>query len=291
MWIVVVLVLLTSVTPFPAIVSFRTVWGPHAERYGRFSLALFVFPTCICPLVLLLLYAWVSHPMWKIFGTDYIPYMAQGRAAYAYLPIFTAANFIVAGTILNRNFVKGKLLPELSLLTCMLTCFYFGLKELNPTSAFPVFAGISYSYGLVLFVKMHGAPRWLLRHFMLITVWLMACVGTVFASVVRTRAVVADLPDSPECFIVSAAAHGHGFLVCSEVDALTGQTVNNQLKVFRAFEARLAQRVPRIHKLARRIYNKLGPLVARSMIFRWQADLVYILLKPFEWAIRLARLS
>ena len=38
--------------------------------------------------------------------------------------------------------------------------------------------------------------------------------------------------------------------------------------------------------LAKRIYNWIGPIVARLIVFRWQADLVYLLLKPAEWIIR-----
>ena len=290
--VVIIVVVLTTITPLPAILSFRVAWGPNAERNAQSNLALLVFPTTVCPLLLLLLYSSVTQPEWKQFGSDHIRYLAKGSAALTYFPPFAAANFLVARTILDRNYAKATLLPELSLLTCILICLYFGLKEITGASVFPLSCCISYSYGLVLFVKLHGTPQWLFRHFAFIIVWILTSIVTVFASIARTKQMVADLPDeSPGCFVVSAAAHGHRFVVRSEVDALTGQTVNNQLKVFRAFETSLAKSVPRVHQLARRMYNRLGPWIARKMIFRWQADLMYILLKPFEWAIRLARFS
>ena len=35
----------------------------------------------------------------------------------------------------------------------------------------------------------------------------------------------------------------------------------------------------------RSIYNRLGPVLARLIVFRWQADLVYLLLTPAEWLL------
>ena len=97
-----------------------------------------------------------------------------------------------------------------------------------------------------------------------------------------------QLPDEmPEsCFIVTAAARGTPAWVGSEVDPATGVIVNQQLRTFRLFEAWLREKTPTFHFYLRRIYNVVGPVIAGGIWFRWQANMVYCLLKPAEWIAR-----
>ncbi|MEM7020614.1 MAG: DUF6688 family protein, partial [Pseudomonadota bacterium] len=88
-----------------------------------------------------------------------------------------------------------------------------------------------------------------------------------------------------DCFIVSAAAKGHKRIVGSRVDSVLGQPVNQQLRIFRAFEIMLMVCFPGCHQALRRFYNKVGPRLAKRIRHPWQADLVYLLLKPFELTI------
>lgn len=96
------------------------------------------------------------------------------------------------------------------------------------------------------------------------------------------------LPTEPppgDCYVVTAAARGHRRFVGSWTESNQGETVvvNHQLRRLRVFEKELASRWPRFHFRLRRIYNQIGPKMARLLCYRWLADLAYITLKPIEW--------
>ena len=97
-----------------------------------------------------------------------------------------------------------------------------------------------------------------------------------------------DLPDEmpDHCFVVTAATKGHRNVVHTWFDADDDRLLNQQLLTFWKFEHLLKLQTPKFHWLIRRIYNRIGPVVARLIVFRWQADLVYLLLKPAEWIVR-----
>ena len=59
--------------------------------------------------------------------------------------------------------------------------------------------------------------------------------------------------------------------------------VNRQLCVANAFEQILEERVPRLHKRIRNIYDKYGFPVAKIIRSPYIADGIYILMKPLEW--------
>ena len=104
-----------------------------------------------------------------------------------------------------------------------------------------------------------------------------------------------ELPDTPpHCFVVTAALRGHPRLV-GAFDARdrrgAARRVNCQLLTFWQFEAAWQQRAPRAHRLFRRAYNRLGPVVAARVQSPFAADLVYLLLKPLEWSVRLGTVS
>ena len=82
------------------------------------------------------------------------------------------------------------------------------------------------------------------------------------------------------------ATKGHQNVVHTWFDAEGERLLNQQLLTFWKFEHLLKQQTPKFHGAIRRIYNQIGPVVAKLIVFRWQADLVYLLLKPAEWIIR-----
>lgn len=59
--------------------------------------------------------------------------------------------------------------------------------------------------------------------------------------------------------------------------------VNRQLCVANAFEQLIQERLPKLHKLIRHIYDKYGYPLSKHITTKWRADLVYILMKPLEW--------
>ncbi len=115
-------------------------------------------------------------------------------------------------------------------------------------------------------------------------VWLGGLFAMLAAKIPLAMHYYEQLPDEqPEgCFIVTAATRGHRNWVGTWFDEEQNRLLNQQLLTFWKFEAWLKARVPRTHRLIRRIYNRLGPVIARTIVFRWQADLVYLLLKPLE---------
>ncbi|PZR27090.1 MAG: hypothetical protein DI535_11790 [Citrobacter freundii] len=97
--------------------------------------------------------------------------------------------------------------------------------------------------------------------------------------------------DNVECgghFLCSVGANGHKKIVhpvrFGERDG--GKIVcTRQLLVSNAFEELMQERFPRIHKIVRRNYNKVGDMIHRHYhIFsnKFVSDLVYILMKPLE---------
>ena len=90
-------------------------------------------------------------------------------------------------------------------------------------------------------------------------------------------------------FLCSVAAKGHTRIVKPQrVGIRGGKSIlcNRQLLIANAFEELIAQRLPTLHALIRRNYNKVGNIVHRYYgIFSYKpfADLIYILMKPLEW--------
>ncbi|VTT12628.1 membrane protein [Streptococcus suis] len=59
--------------------------------------------------------------------------------------------------------------------------------------------------------------------------------------------------------------------------------VNRQLQIANAFEQILEERCPRLHGLIRSIYDRYGYPISKHIRKAWQADLIYLIMKPAEW--------
>lgn len=59
--------------------------------------------------------------------------------------------------------------------------------------------------------------------------------------------------------------------------------VNRQLQIANAFEQILEERFPRFHRTIRYLYDRYGYPISRHIHQPWQADLIYLLMKPAEW--------
>lgn len=110
-------------------------------------------------------------------------------------------------------------------------------------------------------------------------------------SIWHSRRLFESLPaEQPkDCFVVTAAMHGHASIVGPFYTVHRhGQErrINHQLRVFWDFEDAWKRRMPRFHRTARMIYNRLGPFVARRITRRWMASIVYLALKPAEWTLQ-----
>ena len=89
-----------------------------------------------------------------------------------------------------------------------------------------------------------------------------------------------------EHYLCTVAAGGHPEVVRpTRLGVRHGHQVivNRQLCVANAFEQILMERMPRFHRLVRRLYDRYGFPLARHIRTRQAADTVYILMKPLEW--------
>jgi hypothetical protein len=100
-----------------------------------------------------------------------------------------------------------------------------------------------------------------------------------------------SLPEQPNsCFVVTAASRGHRKIVGPFLNVThrgSPRIVNQQLAMFWAFEALWQNNAPRTHATFRRIYNIVGPILARRITTPWIADALYLALKPAEIFARL----
>jgi len=103
--------------------------------------------------------------------------------------------------------------------------------------------------------------------------------------------IYSSLPTSPpDCYIATAVAKGHSCFVKSKPVVCENKFViwiNSQLKTFKCAELFLFAVWPEAHRIVRMIYDIVGPPLARLIIHPIQADLIYIILKPFEWLTKL----
>lgn len=59
--------------------------------------------------------------------------------------------------------------------------------------------------------------------------------------------------------------------------------VNRQLLVANAFEDLLAEKTPRLHKIIRKTYDRVGLPISRYITTKRRSNAVYWLMKPLEW--------
>jgi len=112
------------------------------------------------------------------------------------------------------------------------------------------------------------------------------------ASVVWSRRLFESLPDKAPsgCFVVTAASHGHARWVGPFVATTRygrHRQVNEQLLTFWQFEELWRAQAPHSHRIFRRGYNQLGPMIAARIRSPWLADAAWLALKPAEWLAKL----
>jgi hypothetical protein len=94
-------------------------------------------------------------------------------------------------------------------------------------------------------------------------------------------------------YLCTVAARGHPRLVRPlRPGVRRGRPilVNRQLALANAFEDLLHSRWPRLGRVARTTYDRLGLPMSRVIRSPWAADAVYLAMKPFEWSFALALL-
>lgn len=100
------------------------------------------------------------------------------------------------------------------------------------------------------------------------------------------------LPPPPEgdCYVATAASRGHARLVGARNLPVRGgvRRVTEQLLTLKAGELALKAAAPRLHRALRRVYDRVGPPIARRITTPWRADLAHLTLVPLSCLVQLA---
>jgi len=164
-----------------------------------------------------------------------------------------------------------------------------------------VFLGIVASGPFWSFLIAIRASAWLLEYHetnltlprgLGIVAWLAAYLAAWRYDILKMHELYAQLPPvPPDCYIATAAAHGHANFVGSKTVQLANgnsMQVNPQLQIFKSAELALLAVAPRVHKPLRKTYDLIGKPLARMIRYPLLADAAYLSLKPFEWLARFA---
>lgn len=169
-------------------------------------------------------------------------------------------------------------------------CFIFGL------------ACLGFEAWVLMLVPFYVAAWYSIRAVQLIWIagfsfrtYFFALLGSLpfwLASLISARFEYAWLPDkAPQgCFIVTAAGRGHAKVVGPLFEIEHGarrRLANQQLITFWQLENNWQNCAPRSHRNFRRLYNRIGPVIAAQIKSPWLADLTFMALKPVEVAARL----
>lgn len=114
--------------------------------------------------------------------------------------------------------------------------------------------------------------------------WLTGYIVSWQLAIYKTVDLYNQLPTEPppDCYVVTAATHGHEQFV-GRVDGVTPQ-----LQRLKCGELAFMTVAPRWHKGIRRVYDLVGPRLARHVRrSAYLADLAYLLIKPLEWVVLL----
>lgn len=115
-------------------------------------------------------------------------------------------------------------------------------------------------------------------------VWIVGCATSAKFAVDMMFVEYAKLPTTnPNCYVSSAAAHGHQNVVGVIHKLPNGAVVNRQMQTLKAGELVFQHFCPTFHKYLRVAYNRIGPILANQCQRNiWLADASFVLLKPIE---------
>ena len=271
----------------------------HLKFSTAFTVWLFLC-LVIFPALMLMLATFGFATNYKSKGLHWIFYVWEGQAGMTLWPSY-AIGLLSTGCALVNPQVFGKymfVLLQIGITAIISWLYFVATLCMNFTEGQFAFAVVPFSVAVVqtmlcgiLVQGYRFQPETWVYHWRSI----IGSTGLFLSSMILKFPIAfvkyKSLPDDPpsSCFIVTAAARGHSRVVGSWIDLQTQVPVNQQLARFRAFEAWLQERFPQTHAIARRVYNFIGPMIAKRIDGPLKADVVYCLLKPVEWSIRLVK--
>jgi len=253
-----------------------------------FSATIVSFGGIVIPLFVFAVSAFLV-PEWKggcLYG--WIDCFAVGKFALMPLVLWACAAFYVT-QILNPSGSSSAwvVLGLFMGVIVSVICFVFGLV---------LYVFRDYNYMIGLFVPLYVVLWYSMLYVRAVResglgakTYIIALLGSLplwWLSVILSKKHYVSLPDNPpSCFIVTSALGGHEGLVgpfsLISRDGVV-RIANQQLLTFWQFEAIWQDRSPGSHRTFRRIYNRIGPIVAHRIKTTFAADVVYLLIKPFE---------
>jgi hypothetical protein len=268
----------------------------HLQFSKAFTVWLFLC-TGLFPALMLVLATFGFESHYKSKGFHWIFYVWEGRAGMTLWPSYAIGLVSTACAIINpQGFGKYMfVLLQIGIAAIISWCYVIATLCMNFTEGEPVFAVVPFSVAVVQ-TMLCGilAQGYYFKTETWIYHWrsIIGATGLFLSGMILKFPIAfvtyRSLPDNPpSCFIVTAASRGHSNLVGSWIDPQTQFPVNQQLLQFRAFEDWLQARSPDTHASVRRLYNYIGPVIAKRIDSPLKADVVYCLLKPVEWLIRL----
>ena len=166
-------------------------------------------------------------------------------------------------------------------------CFVYGVvsvgSDLNGAMLFllvPLYVAIWHGIRLAQIVQQSSVGP---------MTFLLSLIGTIpfwFAGAVWSKKIFSSLPNQPpSCFVVTAAGQGHRSFVGPFLEAThrgRQRVANRQLITLWKLEELWQRHASVSHTVFRRIYNRVGPVIARRINSPWLADAAYLALKPIE---------
>jgi hypothetical protein len=257
----------------------------------------------IIPLVMLLLATFCFDAGYQgEKGDSWFYHIHQGWAGMTIFPVYFIASVSLARAIFDNKYRRTSWTNFVMVATFVVisgwytyATLYMNLTKSEMTN-FPFLAIIPglacVNYLLFLLHILYKQERHKFCDFRFLFLWFSTLGVSIMLKYPLAKRIYEQLPaEMPrgygDCFVVSAAAKGHPAVVRSWVDPEIGKPVNQQWYTFKAFEKELARYFPRLHFMLRRMYNHIGPWIAKRIHNRFQADCVYLLLKPLEWIVRI----
>lgn len=284
-WIILIVILCVLASPATLKEkSWRRFFITMVLSFAGVVLPLFVF-----------LFSSFMEPEWKgACAYDWLDCFIMGKLALTPLVLLATAALYALEIIRVENrtarwIVVGIFIGAVVASVCFvfgMVCIGFQINTPQMCLLVPFYVAAWYSVRAVQLIKASNCNFW--PNF----ISLIGSLPFWLASWLWSRSLYAALPDkAPDgCFIVTAAGHGHAEFVGPhfEVEHKGCRCLaNQQLLTFWQFENFWRAQFPSSHARFRKIYNRVGPVVARRISSPWLADLTFIALKPLEWLARL----
>ena len=161
----------------------------------------------------------------------------------------------------------------------------------------PTLTFITYAWFGVLLFRLNKLPTAPVARRRTLFAWLAATFGGCIAWYASWRASLdvmtteyVSLPSAVNCYVSTAAARGHQWLV--KVDSLAGEgmRISRQTKRLKFLELAIRAAAPAAHQRLRDAYDAIGPSLARVCLKSvWFSDMTYVCLLPLELVAELLR--